>query len=53
MDDQQKAVEEQDKLNEKEQLRLDLERLEEVRVASVSEEVRNTDVTEVTFSDYV
>ncbi|XP_029019553.1 urea transporter 2 [Betta splendens] len=53
MEDQQKAVEEQDKLNEKEQLRLEIDRQEEGRAASVSEEIRNPDVAEVTFADYV
>lgn len=75
---ERKVIEDQVKLNEKVQLRIELERLEEGRVASEvsenkndgthvedhapavetqvteeEEEIRNNDLTEVTFADYV
>lgn len=69
-EDQRKAIEDQVTLNDKLQLRIELERMEEGRVASeisdskndsappaehqdTAEEVRNNDLTEVTFADYV
>uniref|UniRef100_A0A7N6F8I1 Solute carrier family 14 member 2 n=1 Tax=Anabas testudineus TaxID=64144 RepID=A0A7N6F8I1_ANATE len=68
--EKRKAIEDQVTLNDKLQLRIELERMEEGRVASeisdskndsappaehqdTAEEVRNNDLTEVTFADYV